>query len=41
METLDEAHSAQEKLDLEFDDGLKMVAKFVDDGTKNNDTDEA
>jgi len=36
METLDEAASAQEKLDLEFADGLKMVAKFVDDGMKNN-----
>mmetsp|Transcript_15658 Transcript_15658/g.28433 ORF Transcript_15658/g.28433 Transcript_15658/m.28433 type:complete len:519 (+) Transcript_15658:1-1557(+) len=41
METLDEAASVQDKLDLEFADGLKMVAKFVDDGMKNNDTDEA
>jgi len=38
METLDEASSAQERLDLEFADGLKMVAKFVDDGVKNIDT---
>ena len=34
METLDLAADAQEKLDLEFADGLKMVAKFVDDGVK-------
>lgn len=38
METLDESASAQEKLDLEFADGLKMIAKFVDDGMKNSDT---
>jgi len=41
METLDEAASAQEKLDLEFADGLKMVVKCVDDGMKNNYADEA
>lgn len=35
METLDVASSAQEKLDLQFADGLKMVAKFVDGGTKS------
>ena len=32
METLDEAASAQEKLDLEFADGLKMIAQYVDNG---------
>ena len=32
METLDVAACAQEKLDLEFADGLKLIAKFVDDG---------
>ena len=32
METLDLAADAQEKLDLEFADGLKLIAKFVDDG---------
>lgn len=37
METLDEAASAQERLDLEFADGLKMIAKFVDDGMKDDD----
>mmetsp|Transcript_35972 Transcript_35972/g.86832 ORF Transcript_35972/g.86832 Transcript_35972/m.86832 type:complete len:637 (-) Transcript_35972:527-2437(-) len=37
METLDEYASAQEKLDLQFADGLKIIAKFVDVGTKNSD----
>lgn len=41
METLDEAASAQERLDLEFADGLKMVAKFVDGGMKASDADES
>jgi len=36
MQTLDEAATSQEKLDLEFADGLKMVAKFVDDGMTND-----
>ena len=38
METLDLAADVQEKLDLEFADGLKMMAKFVDDGAKINET---
>jgi hypothetical protein len=38
METLDVAADAQEKLDLEFADGLKMIAKFVDDGVKISET---
>ena len=36
METLDEAANVQEKLDLEFADGLKMIAKFVDDGLESS-----
>lgn len=36
METLDDAATSQEKLDLELADGLKMVAKFVDYGMKND-----
>ncbi|KAL3807457.1 hypothetical protein ACHAXA_002717 [Cyclostephanos tholiformis] len=32
METLDVAADPQEKLDLELADGLKMIARFVDDG---------
>ncbi|KAL9188364.1 hypothetical protein ACHAXT_006742 [Thalassiosira profunda] len=39
MDTLDEAATAQEKLDLEFADGLKMVAKFVDDGREATEAD--
>lgn len=34
MESLDDAADAQDKLDLEFADGLKMIAKCVDDRTK-------
>ena len=37
METLDEVATSQEKLDLEFADGLKMIARFVDDGGKSSD----
>lgn len=36
METLDKAASVQEKLDLDFADGLKMIAKFVDDGLESS-----
>ena len=38
METLDDIANPQEKLDLEFADGLKMIAKFVDDGGIKNST---
>ena len=34
MESLDDAANAQDKLDLEFADGLKMIVKCVDDRTK-------
>ena len=37
MEALDGAAGAQDKLDLEFADGLRAIAKFVDDG--RNDVD--
>ena len=36
METLDDIASPQEKLDLEFADGLKMIARFVDEGGIKN-----
>ena len=32
METLDEAATSEEKLDLELADGLKIMASYVDDG---------
>ncbi|KAL7548577.1 hypothetical protein ACHAWF_018871 [Thalassiosira exigua] len=36
METLDDAADEQEKLDLALADGIKFVAKFADDGMKDN-----
>ena len=37
MEALDGAASANERLDLEFADGLKMIATYVDEHARGQD----